>query len=44
MNILTQFFDDTVTDDDLWDLPTQSFAAALIGVLLALALYVVVAA
>jgi hypothetical protein len=42
MNILTQFFDDTVTDDDFWNIGTEVFIASLIGMLLALALYVVV--
>jgi hypothetical protein len=42
MNILTQLFDDTVTDDDLWDMATEIFAAMLIGMVLAVALYVVV--
>ena len=41
MNILTQFFDDTVTDDDLWNIGTEVFIASLIGMLLALAIYVV---
>lgn len=42
MNILTQLFDDTVTDDDLLDMATEIFAAMLIGMVLAVALYVVV--
>ena len=44
MKNFSTIFDYTVTDDDLWDLPTQSFAAVLIGVLLSAAVYVVVAA
>lgn len=40
-NFIT-IFDDTVTDDDLWDLATELFAAMLIGMVLALAIYVVV--
>ena len=42
-NFIT-FFDCTVTDDDLWDLGTEVFIASLIGMLLALAIYVVLAA
>lgn len=44
MNILSQLFNDTVTDEDLWDLGTESFAAMLIGMMLAVAIYVAVAA
>lgn len=42
MNILTQFIDDTVTDEDLWDTATGMFAATLIGMVLSLAIYVAV--
>lgn len=42
MHILTQFIDDTVTDEDLWDMATEMFAAVLIGMVLSLAIYLAV--
>lgn len=44
MKNFSTIFDCTVTDDDLWDLGTQVFATLLIGSLLSLAIYVVLAA
>ena len=44
MKNFNTIFDYTVTDDDLWDLGTEVFATILIGTLLSLAIFVVMAA
>lgn len=44
MKNFSTIFDCTVTDDDLWDLGTDVFVTILIGTLLSLAIYVVLAA
>lgn len=37
-----EIFDDRVTDNDLWNLGTEVFVAMIVGMLLAVSIYVVV--
>lgn len=37
-----EIFDDRVTDNDLWNLGTEVFVAMIVGMLLAISIYVVV--
>ena len=37
-----EIFDDIVTDNDLWNLGTEVFVAMIVGMLLAISIYVVV--